>query len=447
MSRPEVFLPEPQPGPSFLRSSIVVGAGFVVSGASAYTFLAVTARVLGPARYAPLATFWALTFLVGPGCFGVMEKEVTRRISAALAVGVADHLIVRQVAKIGLMLLALLVLLALAFESFIRSTLLDGSWWLFAALLLGLFAMWAQYLAEGVVVGRSRFTAYSAIISGEGIIRLVFMGAVLVGGDRSAGLLGMAVAAAPALSVVCGVGPVRRFASVQPSGATSGAVHRGELRRSLMWLLGGSLGASVLVNSGPILAKALAGSKNSPLAGSLLSGLVIVRVPLFLYNSAAATALPTLAGSAAGRDWTGFARKLTRLTVAVTGVGLVTTLAAGTIGPAVVSEVFGPRYRLAAPDLAALAGSAAALMIATTLTVAMQAVGRERLLCLAWLAGVATMGIVVAVIPALLQRIELGLLLGSASAGLCMVWVLHHTLKAVREEQTDPAASPAAVGG
>jgi O-antigen/teichoic acid export membrane protein len=441
MTGSEPPLEQPPASSSFLRSSATVGVGFVISGASAYAFLALTARVLGPARYAPLATFWALTFLVGPGCFSVMEKEATRRISAGLAVGVSDTAVVRQVGEIGLAVWGLMVLLALAFEQFIRSTLLDGSWLLFLALLLALFAMWAQYLAEGVVVGHSRFAAYSAIISGEGVSRLGLGVVLLAVGDRAAGPLGMAVAAAPALSVLWGLGPILRAGPSRPSVRAARPVNRRDLGRSIMWLLGGSLGASVLVNAGPILAKALAGSKDATLAGRLLSGLVIVRVPLFLYNSAAATALPALAGSAAAQDWAGFSRRLTKLMTAVAGVGVVTTGAAGTIGPAVVTLVFGSSYRLAAPDLAALAGSAAALMVATTLTVAMQAVGRERLLCMSWLMGVAVMAVVVAALPALLQRIELGLLFGSVSAGACMVLVIHRTVESARRGQ---AAQPVA---
>jgi O-antigen/teichoic acid export membrane protein len=447
MTRFEPPQPRPPVRSSFVRSSATVGVGFLISGASAYAFLAVTARTLGPARYAPLATFWALAFLVGPGCFSVMEKEATRRISAGLAVGVSDTAVVRHVGEIGLAVWALMVLLALTFEQFIRSTLLDGSWLLFSAFLLALFAMWAQYLAEGVVVGHSRFAAYSAIISGEGISRLGLGVALLALGDRTAGPLGMAVAAAPALSVLWGLAPILRAGSLGPSVRTVRPVHRRDVGRSIMWLLGGSLGASVLVNAGPILAKALAGSKDAALAGRLLSGLVIVRVPLFLYNSAAATALPALAGSAAAQDWTGFGRRLTRLMAAVVAVGVVTTGAAGTIGPAVVTWVFGSSYRLAAPDLAALAGSAAALMVATTLTVAMQALGRERLLCLSWLMGVAVMGIVVAALPALLQRIELGLLFGSLSAGGCMVWVVRRTVESARRGQAAQPVPAAATSG
>ena len=65
---------DPPPARVLWRSSlpgaiVPMAAGVVVLGFTAYGFLIVTARTLGPERYAPLSVLWALVFLVGPGLF------------------------------------------------------------------------------------------------------------------------------------------------------------------------------------------------------------------------------------------------------------------------------------------------------------------------------------------------------------------------------------------
>ena len=46
-----------------------VALGLLVYGVTAYAFLAVSARALGPVRDAPVAASWAFVFLCGPGLF------------------------------------------------------------------------------------------------------------------------------------------------------------------------------------------------------------------------------------------------------------------------------------------------------------------------------------------------------------------------------------------
>ncbi|MGH8976031.1 MAG: hypothetical protein ACRD0C_22825, partial [Acidimicrobiia bacterium] len=51
------------------EGTLAVGAGLIISGVAAYGFLAISARALGPSRYAPLGVLWALMFVAGPGFF------------------------------------------------------------------------------------------------------------------------------------------------------------------------------------------------------------------------------------------------------------------------------------------------------------------------------------------------------------------------------------------
>lgn len=417
------------------RTGAIVGAGFLVSGVASYGFLVLAARALGPARYAPLAAFWSLAFLIGPGVFSVSEKEATRRISAGLAVKKSDGPVTRRIALIGLLTCFALVLVGVVCESFLRLDLFNGSWIMFAALTLSLPSIFVQYMAEGVVIGNSRFTAYSAVISAEGVARLAGAVLLVLVGVRTAGPFGLVVAIAPALSVLVAVPTLRR--------STLGGqfVDYRTLLRSIAWLVGGSLGLTIMVNSGTVLAKALAHGESSEIASRFLAGMVLVRVPLFLYNSVAATALPALAADAASNHWDSFNHKLNRLLGWVCLLGLVTTGAAGLIGRSLIRLVFGTAYDLPSPDLAALAGSVAALLVATTLTVAMQAIGQEKFLCLCWGLGVAVMAACAVALHPLLQRIEVGLLAGSLTACVAM-GVTVFGVEVTRRRHLHAVASP-----
>src|SRR5581483_1853278 len=69
------------------EGTLAVGAGLIVSGITSYGFLAISARALGPERYAPLGVLWALTYVVCPGVFLPLEQEVGRALSTRRAKG------------------------------------------------------------------------------------------------------------------------------------------------------------------------------------------------------------------------------------------------------------------------------------------------------------------------------------------------------------------------
>src|SRR5205807_10293590 len=62
-----------------------VGAGLAVLGLTAYGFLILSARAVGPRRYASLSALWAAVYLAGPGFFLPLEQEVGRAVAARRA--------------------------------------------------------------------------------------------------------------------------------------------------------------------------------------------------------------------------------------------------------------------------------------------------------------------------------------------------------------------------
>src|SRR5437762_8017137 len=64
------------------EGTLPVGIGLLVAGTTSYAFLVLSARGLGPARYATLSALWALVFVAGPGFFIPFEQDVSRAVAA-----------------------------------------------------------------------------------------------------------------------------------------------------------------------------------------------------------------------------------------------------------------------------------------------------------------------------------------------------------------------------
>lgn len=384
-----------------------VAVGLLISGATAYVFLAVTARLLGPERYAPLAAFWSLTFLIGPGCFGILEKETGRQLSSGAALGVRDGPVVRRTAMLGALLCLALVLVTVATAPVSTRRLFDGEGLLIAAFAISLPAMWAQHLSWGTLAGNGKFRSYGTITAAEGLARLAGCGCLVLAGAATAAPFGFVIALAPLVAAGVVIPALRRSNRMGP------LVPLRTVSGSLSWLLTSSLLSATLINAGPIAVSLLATPADRSQAGRFLTGLVLVRVPLFLYNSASATLLPALSAHAAGHDWHAFRSLLLRLAALASVIGFAAVLGTAGIGPTVLRLVFGPKFVLPSLDLALLAASAGALLVATTLSVAMMAVGALPSLAGAWASGVVTLVAVVAAVGPLLRRVELGLFFGS----------------------------------
>lgn len=391
-----------------------VAAGVGVSGVSAYAFLALTARHFGPAQYAPLATFWSFTFLIGTGCFSTLEKEAGRLISGGLASGEQGGPVLRHAVVIGGVLTAGLIVIFAASSPVAVERLFAGNWILMTAFLMSLITICVQYVALGVLAGNSRFGSYGVLAGSEGVLRLLGAVALVALGARTLGGFALVVALAPIVAVLC-VLPALRASS-----GTGIAPDLSVMSRSTAWLLVGTLCSSVLVGSGPITAQLLGGNGDRALTARLLSALVLVRVPLFLYTSGAATLLPALAGHLASGDGLAFRRALNRLVLVVTILGAICVGAVAIAGPQALQLVFGADYELPKPDLAILATAAGALLVATTLSIGLTAAGKAHRLALAWAIGVVVMVVVTAAVHPLLLRVEVGLLAGAVASALAM---------------------------
>ncbi len=399
------------------EGTITVGSGLVIAGVASYLFLAISARALGPDAFAPLSVMWVITFLAGPGFFLPVEQEVTRALAHRRAEGIGGGPVIVRAAKLGGILAAVLVTIALIFSPLIVKHLFDGEWVLFVGFLIGLVGYYAGHLGRGTFSGMSRFGAYGLYMGGEGIIRMALCVALASVSVKAVGPYGLAVGIPPLIAVAIAVRRERNLYEPGPEAPWS------ELTSNLGWLLAGSVLAAGLVNAGPIAVTLLATPEEESLAGKFTTSTVIARVPLFLFQAVQASLLPKLAGLVGAGRFHDFHAGLRRLLTAVAGLGVVAVIGAFLIGPLVVRILFGPDYDLGRRNLTMLAASAALYMLAITMSQAIIALHGHARVAIGWAVGVVLFIAVTAMGNDLLLRVEMGLVAGSAAAVLAL-WLL-----------------------
>ena len=431
-SRPGLLLAFLNAGGSLPEGTAWVGAGLAVLGVTAYGFLVISARAVGPTRYASLSALWAAVYLAGPGFFLPLEQEVGRAVAARRAHGQGGAPVIRRAGRAGAGLTLGLIGVVLVFSRLLRVELFDGDGVLVVALACGLAGYFLQHLIRGALSGAGRFVPYGLVLAADGSLRLVAC-AVLAGlGVRAAGPYGLAVGLAPLAAA--GIGWLAPRGPV----VDGPEAHWGELSRALGWLLAGSLFAQVLVNAAPLAVKLLASDQEQATAGRFLAGLVLARVPLFLFASVQAALLPELAGLAATGRSRAFASGLRRILVIVVILGATAVAAASTVGPATLHTLFGEEFGLGRAHLTYLAAGSAFYMLALTFAQAHIALAGYARVAIAWLAGIVAFVVVTAAVRGLLLRVELGFLIGSAAAAVVMGTMLVGRLRARMETVAVP---------
>ncbi|MEO6317953.1 MAG: hypothetical protein ABIP36_04145, partial [Acidimicrobiales bacterium] len=203
-----------------------------------------------------------------------------------------------------------------------------------------------------------------------------------------------------------------------------------EISRALAWLLLASMLSMTLVNAGPIAIEVLAGPDQDDEAGRFLAGLVVARVPLFLFQAVQAALLPRLAELAGEDRFDELRQSLRQLVAVLAAIATLGTLFAWLAGPEIVELLFGSEFPLGARTMALLAAGSGSFMIGSAVAQANIALGRQRLMASAWAAGLAALLLVIAVSSSdLFLRVELGGLAGGVVALAAQLTVLRSALR------------------
>lgn len=407
MSSPSTFSRATAPLP---EGTIPVGIALLIAGVATYAFFKVgNVAVGGDEAFEPIASMWFATFALAPGFFLPLEQELGRAVAYRRAVGQGARPVVKRVVSLGAVLVGLVVLVIVAFSPVIASSYFDGDWFMVIALIAAFAAYAPAHLARGVCSGTGRFREYAIIMGSDGVVRIVLCVVLAVVGVTAAGAYGLAIAASPLFAVVW----IQRRGglSTEPGPPAEWS----EVTPNLGWLLLGSVFAASLLNAGPIAANLLADDNQAGLVTQFSYGVLLARIPLFLFQAVQAALLPRLSRLAARGELDEFRSGLTRLMAVVLAVGVTGTVGAFLIGPWAIEVVYDAD--LSGRTLAMLALSSACYMLALATAQAVIALQGHALVALGWGIGVVTflLGTWLSS-DEVFRRIEIGLLISSVSA-------------------------------
>lgn len=408
-----------------------VGVGLAVLGASAYVFLVLAGRALGPAGFGAVSSLYVMVYALGPGLFLPLEQEVGRVVATRHAAGVGGAgPVARRAALLAFGVLGAVLLLLAANAQRLANEVFDGSVLLVIALGLALTALCAAHLTRGVLAGAGRFGTYSIQLGLEGALRVVLSLVLLAFAVNTAEPYGMLIAVAPAVAVLLTSAPLRRHLEPGPP------LRWSELSSAMGWLVAASLLAQVLVNAGPVLVQVLATTSEREAAGRFIAAFVFARVPLFIFAAVQATLLPGLARALGSGDRQRFRQDLRRVLAAVLALGAGGVLVSAALGPQAVAILFGASFRLERRDLTLLALSTACYLVAVVLQPGLVALERHFDVALGWTAGTVVLGLMCIPPAPVLFRVERALLVGTASAAVLLAILLR---RALADSETAPA--------
>jgi O-antigen/teichoic acid export membrane protein len=409
------------------RGAATVGAWLVFTGLVTYGFLTIAGRALGADRYGALSALWVLAFLVGPGFFLPLEQEVARALAARRALGIGGRAVVARAALLGSGLAFVLVVLVGVAGPALLDHVFDEQVLLLVALGLVLVGYAFEHLARGVLAGEDRFGSYGLLLGTEGLVRLVGCIVLAAAGVATAGPYGLLVGIAPYLASSLALAREHDLLAPGPIAPWR------ELTAHLGYLLAGSVLAQALVNAGPIVVQVLSPDDDSDATGRFFAGLLISRIPLFLFQAVQASLLPELSNLRGGGRLDEFRTGLRKLLLVVAVIGTASTVLAALLGPFAVRILFGDEFRLSHRDMALLAAGSAVYMVALALAQALIALARHDRAALGWACGVTAFVIGVAAGSELLLRVEVGYLAGSCVAAVAMAIALVRTMSRASE--------------
>jgi O-antigen/teichoic acid export membrane protein len=405
------------------EGTLAVGLGLVISGIATYGYLSITKRALGEDAFAPVSLLWFLTFILAPGFFLPVEQEVGRALAHRRALGQGSRPVVQRAAVLEAILLVTITIVMVAMSPLLVTHLFDGSWSLFASLLIAFWCYALAHLTRGVWSGTGRFHAYGVLMGTEGVTRMVLAIALAVAGVKAVGPYGVLVGLPALFGVALSRRGQRNILTPGPEASWN------EITPNLGWLLVGSVFAAALLNAGPIAASLLKTSDaQNALVSQLSTGVIIARVPLFLFQAVQAALLPKLARLAARGALDDFIKGFRKLLALVLAVSVVAVIGAFVLGPFVVRVFFDSE--LSRRTLTLLALSSSLYMIALALAQAVIALRGHAKVAVGWVVGMAAF-VAVAAVPNddLLLRVETALVAGSLGALVVFAVVLRAMIR------------------
>lgn len=362
-----------------------MAVALLVAGVATYLFFKVGTNAVGDTpeqrkeNFKPLSSLWFATFALAPGFFLPLEQELGRAIGHRRAIGQGGRPVVAKVARLGLLLGGLVALAILLLSPLIASNYFEDNWVMVAALVVAFLAYAPAHLARGICSGSGRFRPYAIVMGTDGVVRVTVCVILAAVGVQAVGAYAFVIALSPivGLSYVYSQGSL----TTEPGPEASWS----EVTPNLGWLLIGSIFAAGLLNAGPVLTTILAPEDRDAEVSEFAYGVLLARVPLFMFQAVQAALLPRLSRLAASGNFTEFRSGLKRLLTLVVAVGVVGSLGALAIGPFVLRTVYDAE--LSSVTLALLAAGSACYMVSLALAQAVIALKGHSLVAGGWVTG------------------------------------------------------------
>jgi O-antigen/teichoic acid export membrane protein len=290
------------------------------------------------------------------------------------------------------------------------------------ALVITFIAYGPMHMARGIASGSGRFGTYGIVMGVDGAARITGCVVLWQFGVTSVGPYALAVALSPLVAVFAATlrggvrteeGPPATFSEITPN---------------LGWLLLGSIMGAALVNAGPLGVDMLANASDAARVTAFGNGVLLSRVPLFLFQAVQAALLPRLARLAARGDLAEFRSAFTTLMYVVAGVAVLGTVGSFAVGPPILDRVYDGGLDRRTLTLLALASGL--YMMALAVAQAVIALHGHRFVAIGWLLAMLSFLVVTAVAGKdLFLRVELGLVAGSTMALVIFAFALRARMR------------------
>lgn len=399
-SRSRVPLPE---------GTLAVGIGLLVAGISSYAFFKVGQEALGKEDFKPIVALWFATFALAPGFFLPLEQEMGRALAHRRALALGGSPVVRRIVPLGVGITVAVSAAVAALGPVATREFFEGYGLVTVALIVAFVAYAPTHLARGICSGEGRFAAYGLVMGADGLVRIVGCIVLWQLDVHDVGAYAMLVALSPLSGVLIVAARGQLRTSPGPAAEWS------EVTSNLGWLLIGSIMGAGLVNAGPIAIDVLANSTQRDEVTRFGNGVLLARIPLFLFQAVQAALLPRLARLAASGDLDEFRNGFRRLLVVVGAVGALGVVGSFAVGPAILDVLYDGG--LDRRTLTLLALGSALYMVALATAQAVIALHGHARVAVGWLCGMAVFLVVTWLASDdLYLRVELALVASSTAA-------------------------------
>jgi O-antigen/teichoic acid export membrane protein len=410
------------------QSAGKIGIAILAGSVLGYVLTVAVGRLLTPAEYATFMTFWGLIFGLG-SALSPLEQELARLSAVADVDGRKpgmDTLRSLGVATVVVVLFGLVLLIPS-----VNQQLFGDHYALGIIVLIGGIAFAAQFAMRGLLIGQNEISAYSWLLIVEAAVRPVAIGVLVV-----VSLIGMVpFAVAVALGSFAWLVFAPRTGS-RIDRATAGDSWGPAAKRVLFLLLGSALTASVITGY-PAMIKLLAPGGDEDKLGSFFAALALSRIPLLLFASVQALAVPYVVRLSASGGMARLRRMLVLGSFGAVVVGAVAAAISLPVGPWLVQLLYTSKYAVSGWEVAGLMWSAVLLAAVQLLVAVLVAEKRVTAVVVTWAATAVLTGLVLAFWPGeQVLRATLGLAIGSVAGLIVGLALVMRAAKPVADQKT-----------